>query len=224
MPSWPKPDALRARLAHIVELWRVGRLGAWLVGAYALASLFVFLRDEFWRPTDPEKWRIIALIPSLSLAWWLSVMGFLIVIWVFEASFQKQKGTLDAIDLQRLLGGMFIGTSFLYGSELTLGKHYENGFEVERLKDGFDTIPVRAPRNSVAKIRLRFFNGRGAGDQLKFLVRDGREREFEVADIYAPVDVRLDSASQFALHLVTSDGYPIDEFASLLVSVESWRR
>ncbi len=64
-------EPVRARAGYFRLLWREGVWGKWIGLAYSLAGLYVFIRDEFWRPTNTTgKWSIINMIPHLSLAWW----------------------------------------------------------------------------------------------------------------------------------------------------------
>ncbi len=78
---------LRDRGCYGVALWQEGLWRKWLGAIYALATLFVFVRDEIWRPNSVEQWRVINMIPHLSLAWW--IIGLVILcLWTFEASFK----------------------------------------------------------------------------------------------------------------------------------------
>jgi hypothetical protein len=57
-----------ARGRHFTALWKEGLWEKWLVGAYTLVGLGVFVRDEIWRPENRDQWAIINLIPHFSLA------------------------------------------------------------------------------------------------------------------------------------------------------------
>jgi hypothetical protein len=87
------------RLRHLVGLWREGLIATWLALAYALAGLFVFVRDEIWRPSDDSDWRIIKLIPHLSLAWWLFGGAVVFIVWLFESSFRMTQRLQDKYGL-----------------------------------------------------------------------------------------------------------------------------
>jgi len=80
-------NSISARGGHFTALWKEGLWGKWLCVAYSLAGLYVFVRDEIWRPKNPDQWGIINIIPHLSV-WWL--VGALVVLctWIFEASFR----------------------------------------------------------------------------------------------------------------------------------------
>lgn len=85
--------ALR-RWSYLESLWRERLWGRWFGLAYAGATAFVFVRDDFWRPANSSKWALVNLLPSLTIAWWLLGAALLIVVWLFEASFRLHK-TLD---------------------------------------------------------------------------------------------------------------------------------
>ena len=85
------------RINHLRLLWREGLWGRWIALAYAAASLFVFIRDDFWRPTDADKWALINLIPHLPLGWWTAGALLILLAWSFEASFLlRQRETESA--------------------------------------------------------------------------------------------------------------------------------
>jgi hypothetical protein len=91
--------------------------------------------------------------------------------------------SLDRRDQESLLGGHFIGSVFVYGGECNLCKRYGSALDLGALRDGFDLIPVRAPRGSTAMIRLRFMHSREAHD-FAFVIRDRDGVEKRVEDIY----------------------------------------
>ena len=49
------------------SIWREKLWEKWLGAVYGLAALCVFVRDDFWRPKDPEKYYLINLIPHQPL-------------------------------------------------------------------------------------------------------------------------------------------------------------
>ena len=80
-------SSISARGGHLIALWKEGLWGKWLGVVYSLAGLHVFVRDEIWRPKNPDQWGIINMIPHLS-AWWLVVALVVLYVWIFEASFR----------------------------------------------------------------------------------------------------------------------------------------
>ena len=82
---------IRSRARHIGQLWKEGLLGKWLAVAWALYGLFVAFRDEIVSPQDIQKWRLVAVVPHLSLAWWSVVALAILAGWVFEASFRLDR-------------------------------------------------------------------------------------------------------------------------------------
>lgn len=77
--------------------------GRWIGGLYALASLFIFIRDDWWQPANDSKWKIVAMIPHFTWEEW--ALGGLIIalFWVFEASYRVHERSKTRIDeLERL--------------------------------------------------------------------------------------------------------------------------
>ena len=82
-----------SRVAYLQSLWRQGLWGQWVVAFYSAAGLFVFVRDDFWRPSDEEKWALINLIPSLTFSQWMAGALLIVLAWLFEASYRIQVQT-----------------------------------------------------------------------------------------------------------------------------------
>ena len=80
-------NSISARYRHFAALWKEGLWGRWLGVVYSLAGAYVLVRDEFWRPQNPDRWGIINMIPHLS-AWWLVSALVVLGVWLFEASFR----------------------------------------------------------------------------------------------------------------------------------------
>ena len=68
--------------------YRRHRLNRWIGGGWAVLGVGTFLRDEFLQPTDEQRWRVINMIPHLSLAWWLFGFAVIFAVGIFEASFR----------------------------------------------------------------------------------------------------------------------------------------
>jgi len=119
---------------------------------------------------------------------------------------------------------MFFDKTFIYAGDFTLCKKYPGKFEIERLKDGFDMISVRAPKNSRAAIRFQFSNRRQEPGKYAFYYLDGSGKQSRIENIYESHSIYLDGQSRFGLKLVCDEAYKIDEEASLLVGVESWTK
>jgi len=92
MVDMPPPGsfirALHNRARHGFALCQEGLWGKGLGVLYALAALYDFIRDDLWRPKDPEKWAILKLMPHLSPAWWGAGALAVLCVWMFEASFR----------------------------------------------------------------------------------------------------------------------------------------
>jgi len=77
------------RSNHLRDLWSHGLLGKGLSFAWTVYGIFSAWRSEFIKTTDLDKWGVIAMIPHLSVAWWLVGALIILCIWVFEASFRS---------------------------------------------------------------------------------------------------------------------------------------
>jgi hypothetical protein len=80
-------NSISARYGHFAALWKEGLWGRWLGVVYSLAGAYVLVRDEFWRPKNPDQWWIINMIPHLS-AWWLVSALVVLCVLLFETSFR----------------------------------------------------------------------------------------------------------------------------------------
>jgi hypothetical protein len=78
---------LRRHRAYAVTLWREGLWGRWLGAIYTLAGLFVFIRDDWWQPTDDSRWKLVAMIPHFTWEQWALGASATALFWVFEASY-----------------------------------------------------------------------------------------------------------------------------------------
>ena len=87
-----------SRFRHIRSLWGHQIWTRWFGGVWAALGAFTFFRDEFFEPTDEQKWRIINMIPHLSLAWWLCGVAVIFAVGIFEASFRLSRQLHGEID------------------------------------------------------------------------------------------------------------------------------
>jgi hypothetical protein len=149
---------------------------------------------------------------------WVLLFLFRLVLAPVELDRQK----LDRKDVEHLLFGRFLGSTFMYGAEITLCKDYKGKFEIEQLRD-FDTVSVRAPSKSLAHIKLQFFHSREGGKYL-FRYRDGDNKTTSVSDIYETQIIGLDEKSCFGLKLITDENFPLDDNSLVRVTVKSWTR
>jgi hypothetical protein len=171
------------------------------------------------------------LLAHLSPLWGALVFVLILVLWVFEASLRLNKRLeaesaelrkVDRWDLQNLLGGRFLGNTFMYPLG-ALVKQYKDAFELDALRVDYERLQVRAPRNSVATLGLQFLNHRNQSGGFAFYIWDERGT-WRIDDIYGKIDVLLNEEAAFGLKLVTSDDYTLAPEASLTVAVEAWTK
>jgi hypothetical protein len=154
------------------------------------------------------------------------IVGFLVVtywIWAMERARVVELEKIDCTDLERMLRGRFLGRTFLYGAEIVLCKDYNGPIEIGNLKINFDRIAVPAPKNSVAGIRISFFHGRDAGQYL-FEYRDGNNKVTSITNIYEDQQIYLDEQSCFALRVMLSEDFPLDQHSLVRVTVTTWAK
>jgi hypothetical protein len=81
-------ESIINRGLHFISICKEGILGKWFGAAWSILGIGIVARDEFWRPSNEERWRVINMIPHISLAWWLIGALAIVIIWIFEASFR----------------------------------------------------------------------------------------------------------------------------------------
>jgi hypothetical protein len=203
----------------------------WLFGVPAASGLAAFVASRRGATdlttTYPILDGILAALAAFIITW---VVAFLVRLLNAPVQLDKQNAArlrelekIDRFDLQHMLGGVYFGDTFMYGAEITLCKKYDGKFEIEHLKDGFDMISVRAPKNSLANISFRFMNAR-QNLKYRFYFRDGKEQESEIQNIYECQNIYLDAQARFGLKFVCEEQYLIDERASLTVGIKSWTK
>ena len=228
MYSW-----VRRRLSHLHVLLREKLWGLWLGALWSSLAAYDLIKGEIWEPQNPDKYGIREMTPHLQLAWWIVGLVAILAIWMFEASFRVtshlekkivELGKVDRWDLQNMLGGMFYGDTYLFPVGFVLCKQYSGKFEVGSLKNGYDPVPVRAPRNSVVTIEFQPQNFGNNHNLYRFYIRDGGGYEKPIDDIYSQQNVLLGGNATFGLKLVTDNDFELDEHVSLLVTVSAWTK
>ena len=82
------PRILRRHLACVATLLREGLWGRWLGAVYAVAGPFVFIRDDWWRPSNASKGKLVAMIPHFTWEQWALGALAIALFWTFEASYR----------------------------------------------------------------------------------------------------------------------------------------
>jgi hypothetical protein len=157
----------------------------------------------------------------------VGIAGALIAAYsVWAAEFKRviELEKIDRQDLEHMLGGLFVDRhTFMFGGDITHCKDYKGPVQIGRLKTGFDTVPVRAPKNSKAGIMVRFNHRRGA-DQYIFEYRDGHNRVVSITNPYDVQQIYLDEQSCFGLRLTLGEDFELDENSLVQVSVQTWTK
>jgi hypothetical protein len=212
----------------------------WGCARYAARGCTPFANDWQWTFGNPA---ITAIAPTIIaglaarglntttdypiLGPFLIALGAFAVCWILlflvrlvAAPVELDRQKIDPRDLAHLLSGAFLGSTFIYESKIVLCKDYKGKFEIEQLKE-FDAISVRAPRKSLAHIRLQFFHPREGGKYL-FRYRDGDNKTTSVSNIYETQKIVLDRKSCFGLMLTMDENLPLNDNSLVRVSVEAW--
>lgn len=79
----------QTRKDYLKSLWAEGLWGKWVGLAWFVLTAFPFVRDEFWRPGDENRWKLINLVPHWSLPMWSAVTLALLLAWVYEAAYRS---------------------------------------------------------------------------------------------------------------------------------------
>lgn len=79
---------LKTRKDHLKSLWAEQLWEKWVGLAGFVLTMFLLVRDEFWRPDAESSWKLISLIPHWSLTTWATITLALLLAWVFEASYR----------------------------------------------------------------------------------------------------------------------------------------
>jgi len=226
-------DALRRRWTFVGLLWRERVVGKWIELTWTvLYAGWAAWRSEFIKSADADRYQIPALLAHVSPFWGALVFSVILVVWVFEASLRVNKRLeseatelrkVDRRDLQNMLGGRFIGDTFMYPFGMTLVKQYKNAFELEAIRVNYERLQVRAPRNSLATLSMQFLNLRNQSGGFAFYILDERGA-WRIDDIYGKIDVLLNDEAAFGLKLVTNAGFALAPEASLTVVVETWTK
>ncbi|MGB6177325.1 MAG: hypothetical protein WBF43_13550 [Methylocella sp.] len=88
------------RRKHFVNLWAEGLWGKLVAALWALYSLFAAIRGELPRQEDQEKYQVLRLMhnaQSISFSWWVAITLAILLAWVFEASFRRQRRSEEII-------------------------------------------------------------------------------------------------------------------------------
>ncbi|WP_155744928.1 hypothetical protein [Burkholderia vietnamiensis] len=71
------------------SLWGEGLWVKWVGVVWFVLTAFSFVRDEFWRPDDESRWRLINLVPHWPLPIWATVTLALLLGWLYESSYRS---------------------------------------------------------------------------------------------------------------------------------------
>ena len=226
--------SIQSRASHVSFLWKAGIWGKWIGVAWGVIYAgWAAWRSEFVKSADSDHYRLPTMIAHISPLWGIVIAALILTGWVFEASYKatlplrdriRELEKVDRWDLQNMLGGMFMGDTYMYPTGMVWVKNYNGNFELERLKDDFDMLTVRAPRHSWVNLNFQFLNSRQDQKDYAFYLLDGAGKVRAIDDIYGRIGVFLDDQARFGLKLVTDENYEIADAASLLVTVETWAK
>lgn len=76
------------RISYLKSLWEEGLWGKWITAACLVWSLFAFGRDELLLFGPESNWKLISLVPQISISTWATFTLVLLLAWIFEASYR----------------------------------------------------------------------------------------------------------------------------------------
>lgn len=195
--------------------WTVGNPAITAIGPTIIAVLAAIGLNT--TADYPILGPFLIALGAFSISW---LLVFLVRLARAPVELDRQK--IEPKDLEHLLRGRFLGSTFMYGAEITLCKDYKGKFEIGQLSE-FDAVSVHAPRKSLAHIRFQFFHPRDGGKYL-FRYRDGDNKTTSVSNIYETQKILLDGKSCFDLTLALDENFPLDDNSLVRVTVEAWNR
>lgn len=110
----------RARKDHLKSLWAEQLWGKWIGLAWSVLSVFIFFRDEIWRPEAEKSWRLISLIPDWSLSIWAAITFALLLAGVYEASYRVSVNDKKRLSIYETLSPIEI----FFDSENRQGRYW----------------------------------------------------------------------------------------------------
>lgn len=78
----------QTRTDHFKSLWSENLWGKWGAAVWGMLGIFIFFRDEIWQPDPENQWKLINLFPDFSLTVWLGISLFILLAWLYEASYR----------------------------------------------------------------------------------------------------------------------------------------
>lgn len=78
------------RTGYVITLWREGLWGRWIAAGLSIYGLFSAFRDEVVPAEQEGGWRLVKMIPAMSLDLWLAICAFVLAGWIFEAAYRAQ--------------------------------------------------------------------------------------------------------------------------------------
>ena len=223
---------MKLRAKYIAQLLKERVIWTFLTIIGSAWTIISILRDDFFQPKDEKKWKLISIISSIPIPIWLLLTVTLIMLWLFESSFRLFKKQdfsinelkkIDRWDVENLLRGRFLGNDFIYsGDWIRPCKFFDSKFEIEQLRNNFTEISVPAPKNSMARIRLQYMNGREPTSRIIFYILGLDGTSIEIENIFQEVNVWLNDQAKFSLKISYGDDYSMHENASLRITATGW--
>lgn len=199
---------------------------------WGLWGILVFFRDELGIP-NAEKLKAVNIVLQISSSNWLLIGFALLIVWITESSFRalnrmrlrnQELSKVDSEDLERMLNGRYCFERFLFGRDGYLCGRFTGAAQLEELRDNFFEMEMKAPKLSIAHIRLSFMKSRGEQGMIRFFFRDKEGKPQFIENIYQEINVPVNEQGKIAIKFVCSAGYALDENASLDVWAHGWTK
>lgn len=87
------------RAKHFSSLWNEGLWGKVLGLLWSIWPFFTFVRDETGLLGDAEKFKAVKMIPHISTELWAIGLLFILLVWLFEASYRSSRKFIDRIQI-----------------------------------------------------------------------------------------------------------------------------
>lgn len=145
-------------------------------------------------------------------------------VWATERARVTVFERVGRADLERMLNGKFLGSTFVLGGEVNLCKQYKGKFALDQLCLDFDRVDVRAPGDSIATIGFQINARRDWSGKIDVMVRDGLGTIARVDNIYEAVPVMLGANGEFFVKLLREEGVAFEDGTALWVTVKAWTK
>jgi hypothetical protein len=196
-------------------------------GSIFVTVIFLFIQHYHWFSDSDFKNSLFCIIFGILLLVFIRFSFAPYYVWRKDQDAIYELLKIDKSDLENMLGGRFIfQNTFLYGGDINICKSYVGTKEIMSLNNVYTAVKVRAPKNSLAKIKINTTYCSFCG-QCRFYYKSNNKEEFFMDDACDPhgfFDVYIDDNSRFFLKMICDDNITVENDSTLLIEIKSWTK